>query len=197
MLLLFSVFTLATIISGKTINSKLRPLHCQIITDREIGTFCDFRSAKGSHRDTSSIIAHPTNSFGDTVDKNFVRSIRFDQSTFFKFPSSIFTFFPTVWDVKFSVGKIQSIHKGNFKNAGDLQHIEFFNSQINELSPRGFEGAVNLREISFRQCKIDSITQEAFFGLPNLKVIRLTGSQFDLNKMNKALPGSLKVVIMP
>jgi BspA type Leucine rich repeat region (6 copies) len=174
-----------------------KPLECQITSNGGVGTTCDFQNIRDVYKDTSRIIAYPTTYFGEVIDNNSVRSIRFDRSTFVNIPNVIFAKFSTVWSVKFGTGKIKEITKGNFKNAGELQQIEFFNSHITQIRSKGFEGSTSLREISFRQCKIGTIANDAFAGLPNLKRIRLSGSQFDTNQMLKAMPRSVEAVIMP
>lgn len=145
----------------------------------------------------TKIIAHQTTSYGETIDKNYVRSVKFDRSEFVNLPNLIFTFFPTVWNLQFNTGKLTAVEAGNFQNAGDLFRIEFFNSRIDELLSNGFRGANNLREISFRRCKIGIISNAAFQNLPNLQRVRITGGQINISGMLRALPSSVEAVIMP
>ena len=171
-------------------------LTCQIESDRN-GTFCNFVNIDGDRRKTSTIITKPIKYQGGIFDRNFVRSIKFERSVFNNFPNEIFTYFPTVWDLKFNTGRLVVIKRGNFKNAGDVRNVEFFNTQIDGLLSKGFEGASTLLEISFRKCDIGLISNNAFDGIPHLKRIKITGSRFNVDKMSRAIPRSVEMVIMP
>jgi hypothetical protein len=194
------VFTsrlLAVLVAVLAVIEAKDPLNCQITSNRGVGTICDFRSINAFFKDTTRLSATPTVSSGQIIDQNYVRSVRFDRSIFSRIPNVIFAYFPTVWDMKFGTGRVTAITRGDFRNAGDLLHVEFFNTKIDELLPRGFDGASNLREISFRQCKIGFISSEAFAEIPNLKRIKFSGSRFDVDRMSRAIPKSVEMVIMP
>lgn len=189
------VFVVFTIFFG--LMEAKEPLSCQIITNRGVGTVCNFRNINNNRRDVSRLIATPAFSFGEVIDRNYVRAVKFDKSAFSTIPNVIFAYFPTVWSLKFNTGRVNRISRGDFRNAGDLLEIEFFNSKIDGLLPRGFDGASNLREITFRQCKLGFISNEAFAAIPNLRRIKFSGSRFDVDKMSRAIPKSVEMVIMP
>lgn len=174
------------------------PLECQIQSNRGVGTICDFDEIISFNQDTSKIIAHPTNAFGQTIKEKQVHSVRFHKSIFDKIPNEIFNHFGNEFDgvqsINFNTGRLYSIEESSFKDARDLVYIEIFNSKIAEISAKAFKGATYLREISLRQCSVDKIDKNAFADLPNLKKIKIKGTKFDNYFFLHNLPKSVEKV---
>lgn len=191
-----TIFTISIFLVLNVIHAKYEPLECQIHSNRGVGTICEFQNVNGFHKDTSTIIAHPTQSFGQTITNRNVHSLRFEKSVFREIPNSVFThfgdFYEGVRSVNFNTGKLNSINSKTFESAKDLVYIEFFNSKIEELSSRAFAGAKQLRKISLRQCEISKISKDAFTGLPHLEEVKLQGSTFDNYDFLNNLPNSVQ-----
>lgn len=172
------------------------PIDCTPLVERLRGfTFCHFSNQSSEHHDTSKVKVNPSIFQGRLLETERITAVAISLSDFLHIPSSIFTNFGDVANLKIMHSKVKEILSEDFSTASHLRVLEVEYTKVGKITSKAFELAKNLEEVKFENCVIEDFADDAFDGLKNLKEIRLSGNTYkngppDLSK----LPESTKVI---